>query len=93
MAKNDTFDPKAASDQASEGDAPGVVEQAPVGLADKKFVDMPAGGLRALAAELYPDDRDNPTAMKAHVAELLALNSDRLRDEDSYTVGIQVRIS
>lgn len=94
MAKNDTFDPKATTDQASSNDAPGTQEQeqAPVALADQKYVDMPPGGLRVLAGMLYPDDRDTPDAMMQHVADLLALNSDRLRNQDSYTVGTQVRI-
>lgn len=91
------FDPNAATDQAaSENDAPESTDQeeaTPHKYTGAQYVPMPPGGLRALAAELYPDDRDTPDAMKQHVADLLQLNADALRTEESYTVGTQVRIA
>lgn len=94
------FDPTAATDQASGNDAPETTEatdQEEQATTHKytgaQYVPMPPGGLRALAGELFPDDRDNPESMNQHVSDLLVLNRDTLRTEESYTAGQQVRIS
>lgn len=90
------FDPNAATDQASENDAPEATDEQDQSTQHRytgaQYVPMPAGGLRALAGELFPDDRDNPEAMNQHVSDLLVLNSDTLRNEDSFTAGQLVRI-
>ncbi|SRR5581483_11636197 len=89
------FDPTAATDQASGNDAPETDSEQPTThrYTGAQYVPMPPGGLRALAGELFPDDRDNPEAMNQHVSDLLMLNQDTLRTEESYTAGQQVRIS
>lgn len=105
MASAKNFDPKSPNDQtdqASEQTDQTTSEQTSEQTAGpdvndhpsvRAYVPMPAGGLRALAAQLFPDDRDHPEQMKQHLTDLLVLNSDSLRNEDSYTVGQQVRIS
>lgn len=87
------FDPKNATDQADAASSGDVTSEQVSPYEGAQFVPMPAGGLRALAGELFPADRDNPDAMKQHVSDLLVLNAATLRNEDSYTVGTQVRIA
>lgn len=41
---------------------------------------MPSGGLPSLAVDLWPEDREDATKMAAHLALLLTLNSDTLKD-------------
>lgn len=64
----------------------------PEALASARVAPMPAGGLHALAAQLYPDDVDNQDAMDGHVFDLLTLNRDTLRDDTSHIVGQIVRV-
>lgn len=85
------FDPTKETNQGSENDAPGAEQEQEQAQPIGEYVDMPAGGLRALAAQLFPGEVDNPDAMKQHVSDLLVLNSDRLRNEDTWTIGTQVR--
>jgi hypothetical protein len=56
------------------------------------LVQMPALGLRGLALELYPEDRDDQAKMQQHIQDLFALNADRLRNEDVHIVGQLVKI-
>lgn len=79
---------------AKKMDDPGIPDAArtDVGLADAKFVPLPAGGIAALADHLYPGDRGNIEAMAGHVFDLLTLNRDIVRDDTSSTVGTIVRI-
>lgn len=61
-------------------------------LQGAKFAPMPAGGLHALASQLFPDDVNDQEAMDNHIFDLLTLNRDTLRDESAFTAGQNVRI-
>ena len=61
-------------------------------LTEAQFVPMPTGGIRALAIQLWPDDRNNPDAFNQHVADLLMMNRDMVRDEYAHPVNAWVRI-
>jgi hypothetical protein len=67
------------------------IEQ-PVEEQPTTLVQMPALGLYGLAQELYPEDRGDQTKMRLHIEDLFQLNTDRLRDDVSHTVGQMVRI-
>lgn len=64
----------------------------PEALANARVTVMPAGGLLALAEQLFPDDLDNQDAMDGHLQDLLNLNRDSLRDDTAYFPGQVVRI-
>jgi hypothetical protein len=56
------------------------------------LVAMPMLGLHQLADQCWPGDANDDEAHEAHVAYLLALNSDTLTNDTSHQVGVPVRV-
>lgn len=61
-------------------------------ITEAQYLPLPTGGMRALAIQLYPDDRQDTEKMQQHVQALFLMNRDVVRDVDSHQVGAFVRV-
>jgi hypothetical protein len=56
------------------------------------MVQIPASGLRGLAIQVWPDDRNEETLVQEHISYLEQLNADLLPNPDTYMANQLVRI-